>query len=128
MIKNLILGITLVSLAQTAGIYSAKADDDNGLRLVTGTVNANGTSQTPTNTFTIAHPSAGRYVITFTPFVFGKRIPACIVMPLGSLTVAGIHENISFCDFTIVNLSGVATDAIYNFMAARITGNVTPPD
>jgi hypothetical protein len=40
MIKNLILGITLVSLAQTAGIYSAKADDDNGLRLVTGTVNA----------------------------------------------------------------------------------------
>jgi hypothetical protein len=73
MMKNLILGITLVSLAQTAGIYSAKADDDNGLRLVTGTVNANGTSQTPTNTFTIAHPSAGRYVITFTPFVFGKR-------------------------------------------------------
>jgi hypothetical protein len=49
-------------------------------------------------------------------------------MPLGSLTVAAIHENVSFCDFTIVNLSGVATDAIYNFMAARITGNVAPPD
>jgi hypothetical protein len=31
-------------------------------------------------------------------------------MPLGSLTVAGIHENVSFCDFTIVNLSGVATE------------------
>jgi len=45
-------------------------------------------------------------------------------MPLGSLTVADIHENVSFCDFTIVNLSGVATDAFYNFMAAPITGNV----
>jgi hypothetical protein len=127
MMKNLILGITLVSLAQTAWIYSAKAEDDNGLRLVTGTVSSIGTSQTPTNTFTIAHPSVGRYVITFTPFVFGKRIPACIVMPLGSLTVTSINEDVSFCDFTIVNLSGFATDADYNFMAARITGNVAPP-
>jgi hypothetical protein len=81
-----------------------------------------------TNTFTIAHPSAGRYVITFAPFVFGKHVPACIVMPLGSFTVAGILENVSFCDFTIVNLSGVATDTVYNFMAAPITGNVAPPD
>jgi hypothetical protein len=97
MMKNLILGLTLVSLAQTAGIYSAKADDDNSLRLVTGTVNANGASQTPTNTFTIAHPSAGHYVITFAPFVFGKHVPACIVMPLGSVTTF-IDENVSFCD------------------------------
>jgi len=37
MTKNIILGITLVSLAQTAGIYSAKADDnDDRLKLVTG--------------------------------------------------------------------------------------------
>jgi hypothetical protein len=28
----------------------------------------------------------------------------------------------------IVNLSGVATDAVYNFMAATITGIVAPPD
>ena len=49
---------------------------------------------------------------------------SCIVMPLGSLTVGNEHVNVSFCDFTIVNLSGVASDAFYAFMAAPITGNI----
>ncbi|MGH6811561.1 MAG: hypothetical protein ACREDM_04200 [Methylocella sp.] len=118
--KKLMLGIALFTLSQVPLIRYALADDE-GLQLVTGTVNANGTSQSPTKLFTIAHPSNGRYIITFAPHVFGKIAPACIVMPLGSLTVAGITENVSSCDFLIVNLTGVPTDAVYNFMAAPIT-------
>jgi hypothetical protein len=89
--------------------------------LIVGTVNANGTSQTPTTKFTITHPAPGNYVITFDPSVFGNVIPACIVMPLGLATVAQILENVSFCNFTIVNLSGVPTDTVFNFFAAEIT-------
>jgi hypothetical protein len=75
--KRILVGVAVLGLAQAAGIYAANAD---GVRLVTGTVNANGTSQTPTNTFTIAHTNGtGRYVITFASQVFGRQIPACIV-------------------------------------------------
>jgi hypothetical protein len=42
-------------------------------------------------------------------------------MPLGLLMVNAIYENVSYCDFTIVDLNGSPTDAIYNFMAAPIT-------
>ena len=114
--------LTLCSLVPIP--TSVRADDDHGDRdkhLIVGTVNPDGTSQTPTTKFTITHPSPGRYVITFAPHVFGKDIPACIVMPLGSLTVAGILENVSFCDFTIVDLGGMPTDAFHNFFAAGIT-------
>jgi len=117
--KKLILGMALVSLSVIAAI--AQSADFVVLRLITGTINANGTSQNPTKTFTIAHPSGGRYIVTFSPFVFGKRIPVCIVMPLGLMTVNSIYENVSYCDFTVVDLNGSPTDAVFNFIAAPIT-------
>jgi hypothetical protein len=52
--KSIFFGIAALSLAQAAGVYAARADD-NQLRLVTGAINANGTSQFTTNTL-----SAGR--------------------------------------------------------------------
>jgi hypothetical protein len=45
-------------------------------------------------------------------------------MPLGSFTVQQILQRVSFCDFTIVNLSNAPTDAVFNFVAAPITGYV----
>jgi hypothetical protein len=119
--KKLILGMTLVTLSNIAAIRNARSDDLGVLRVITGTISANGTPQNPTKEFTIAHPSRGRYIVTFSPFVFGKSIPACIVMPLGLLMVNAIYENVSYCDFTIVDFNGSPTDAIYNFMAAPIT-------
>jgi hypothetical protein len=132
--KNyIIVGVALatLSLSLMAAPRYAWADDhdDHGdVLLITGTVNANGTSQTTTNAFTIAHPSPGRYIITFDPDVFGKNIPACIVMPLGNFSIAGILENVSFCDFTLINFpSNAPTDTIFNFMAAPITKNLKLP-
>jgi hypothetical protein len=95
--KKLILGMALVTLSNTAAIRNARSDDLGVLRVITGTINANRT----------------------------KSIPVCIVMPLGLLMVNAIYENVSYCDFTIVDLNGSPTDAIYNFMDARCN---TPAD
>jgi hypothetical protein len=120
--KYVIFAIALATVSQMAATRSVRADDLS-VRLITGTVNANGTSQTTTNAFTIAHTAnTGRYVITFNPKVFGKHIPACIVMPLGTFSVIQIFQNVSYCDFTISNFStNAVADAVFNFMAAPIT-------
>ena len=113
------LTVALGGCSLIANVTSASAQVPEPL--IVGTVNANGTSQNATKLFTIAHPSAGRYVVTFVPFVFGYLIPACIVMPLGSLTVQAIVQNVSYCDFTIASLNGTPTDTVFNFFAAPIT-------
>jgi hypothetical protein len=92
--------------------------------LITGTVTPDGTTQTPTNAFTITHPSAGRYVITFVPQVFGNVVPACIVMPIGPFTVNDIDESVNTCDFTMFSMDGSPANTFFNLMAAPITGIV----
>ena len=69
--KNFILGTALLSISQLTAINYAQAADD-GAKLVNGTVNPDGTSQSPTDRFSIEHLGTGRYKITFAPNVFGK--------------------------------------------------------
>ncbi len=116
-----------LTLGQAPLASYAFADNPHN-NLIVGTVNPNGTSQTATNAFTIAHIGPGHYKITFDPRVFGSNVPACLVMPLGSLTVSGIFENVGFCDLYIVNLSGTPTDAYFNFMAGAITKTIKLDD
>jgi hypothetical protein len=129
---SFIAGTVLMALSQMTVIQPAQALSDkirdeiqalSSVPLITSTVTPNGTAQIPTNTFTIAHPSAGRYIITFAQFVFGNSLPAaCIVMPIGPFTVVDIDESGNACDFTIADLSGNPTDTFFNFMASPITG------
>lgn len=123
LMKNFILGIALVSISQLTAVHYPQAADD-GLKLVAGTVNPDGTSQTPTDRFTIEHLGTGHYKITFAPNVFGKTFPVCIVMPLGGMTV-GATGNVSYCEFLIVNTTsfppGAPTDTFFGFMAAPVT-------
>jgi hypothetical protein len=128
--KRMLAGLAVLGLAQAAGICAANADD-NQVRLITGAINANGTSQFTTNTFTSTHVSTGQYLITFAPAVFGKTFPLCIVTPLGTaptLTVGGefVHNSpTSNCEIFIVNAStGAPTDGIFVFTASPATGNV----
>lgn len=114
-------------LQRTAGAAPAEATLSSlNPPLITGTVNPEGTSQTPTNAFTIAHPSDGRYQITFAPQVFGDVIPACIVMPLGAI-VTSISEDENLCDIMIASLNGSPANTFFNFMAAPITGTLALP-
>jgi hypothetical protein len=120
--KNFILGTALFSIIQLVAVHYAKAADD-GLKLIAGSVNPDGTSQIPTDRFTVARLGTGHYRITFAPNVFGKTLPLCLVMPVGVMTVGYIIGDVSFCDFVIVNTSppGAPTDAIFGFMAAPVT-------
>jgi hypothetical protein len=121
--KRILFGITALGLIQTAGILSAKADGD-GLRFVTNAINADGTTQIPTNTFTSSRLGTGHYLITFAPWVFGQTLPLCIVMPVGGNTVGGERVHVSDCDIQIFDTSGNAKDSIFGFTASRITGTV----
>jgi len=70
--KSIFVGIAALGLAQAAGIHSTKAsDDDDHLRLITGAINADGTSQFTTNAFTSTRLGPGHYLIKFAPQVFG---------------------------------------------------------
>ena len=111
---SIVFVILLAVLSQVAVIKPAQA------QTVAGNVNANGTSQTPTNAFTISHPSTGRYIITFAPGVFTRTFPVCIVMPL-SAVVSSIFQNFSNCDVTISDLEGNLFDDVFNFIAAPLT-------
>ncbi|HMF06745.1 MAG TPA: hypothetical protein VKE72_07025 [Methylocella sp.] len=107
----------------TVGTYSVKADD-GGLKLVTGAIKPDGTSFFPTNTFTLAHPNTGEYIITFAPLVFGKTSPICVVTPVHNFTVGHLFVNVSVCDITLFDQNGNAADGIFAFMASRATGNI----
>jgi len=116
-----IIGIALAILTQMVATRYVRADDrdDHGdVRLITGPINADGTLQVPSNAFTVAHPGTGHYVITFAPDVFGKKIPSCMIIPLGVVSLIGLHEYVSYCDIQL------SADAIFNFMAAPITLNI----
>ena len=118
-----VFGTLLMALSQMIVIQEAQAQALPSVRLITSTINPNGTVQIPTNTFTIEHPSAGRYIVTFAQTVFGNSLPAaCIVMPIGLFAVIDIDESGSTCDFTIADLSGSPADTFFNFMASPITG------
>jgi hypothetical protein len=128
--KRILVGLAALGLAQAAGIYVANADDDSQVRLVSGAINPDGTSQFTTNTFTSSHLGTGHYLITFAPAVFGKRSPICIVMPLGTaptLTVGGefVHNSPSNCEIFLSNAAtGAFTDEFFAFTANPATLNV----
>src|SRR5215831_15045519 len=104
---------------------TARAD-----RLIAGAVNPNGTPQNingPTNQlYTITHSTTGTYRITFAPNVFGGRIPACIVTPIGLVAVSGLHENVSYCEINFINFNAIANDTYFSFFATTNSANPPP--
>jgi hypothetical protein len=119
--RRLIFGIALAFVGYMPAIGTVHAEDG----LITGLIYADGSSLFKTKAFTVAHPSAGRYVITFAPHKFGDHAPICVVTPIGFGLVSVILLGFKYCDITIDNLSGVPTDTLFVFMAASATG--VPP-
>jgi hypothetical protein len=82
--------------------------------LTTGVVNANGTIQGG-GPFTVSHPSAGRYIITFTSFT---GVPLCLFNTIGSATnISSLGVSTKTCDVTFIGKKKKPTDALFVFFA-----------
>jgi hypothetical protein len=85
-----------------------------------GAVSADGHKQVNTSKYSVSHPSAGRYILTFgtsfTPY------PTCVFMPLAPVRASGLIESGTKCDVTFVSLSsGALTNTLFNFIAISTT-------
>lgn len=71
---------------------------------ISGVVNANGTVQGSPTSFTVSHPSTGKYVITFAT-AFSPN-PNCVFQPVGSqVFVDGLGENSNSCTVVFETIS-----------------------
>jgi len=88
--------------------------------IVGGAVNANGTVQGSPTSYTVSHPSTGRYILTFTSAITPNA--ECIFQGIGAaVRVAGLGESSTTCDVTFAKTTktGAAVDTLFNFIAVN---------
>jgi Collagen triple helix repeat (20 copies) len=86
---------------------------------VVSAVNADGTSQSPSPTYSVSSAQSGSYKITFPVSQF-TNVPICMVMPIGNgVSVTGDVEFFNGsqweCDISL------STAAVFNFVATQIS-------
>jgi hypothetical protein len=88
--------------------------------IVGGAVNANGTVQGTPTSYTVTHPSTGRYILMFTSPITPNA--ECIFQGIGlAVRVAGLGESSTECDVTFAKTTkkGAAVDTLFNFIAVN---------
>jgi hypothetical protein len=88
--------------------------------IVGGAVNANGTVQGTPTSYTVSHPSTGRYILTFTSAITPNA--ECIFQGIGlAVRVAGLSETSTVCDVTFAKTTktGAAVNTLFNFIAVN---------
>ncbi len=114
------LRLSALALVAAGGLgFAAQASAES---IVGGAVNANGTVQGAPTSYTVTHPSTGRYILTFNSAITPNA--ECIFQGIGvAVRVAGLGETSTTCDVTFAKITkagaGPAVDTLFNFIAVN---------